>query len=429
MRKKRVEDAPVLRHFHKRRPENGAKYLRACEAAGLVDPDDVRLITDFITEYRATHRILPKRTEHYYDKLKNWRKYIGPYRTNTITDLYKGIARLDEYLFRGKPLKQNTKHDYIITLKIFYRWLIQKEHSSISLHDIEKIKPPEWDTNTVHFEDIPTEAEILALYRVSGTRDRAMFSMMHEVGFRPGEIAAMQWKDITWHPDGIKIRVKFKTKYSRLVTLVSSMRYLEEWMNEYPFEPTGDNPVFVTRNGFSLSDAVVSKQLRKAVDSAGIKRHVTPKTLRHAWATHTRANGGDTETMKEVGWGNRNTKMLVVYDHGGTKAAEEWAYRQAGVIRPEMDRSERLTANQCLSCLGINAPTDRVCRQCGRSLEGNVVVLSDNINENERYHSYRGPGDQDRISLRREGRIRKITNRSGREFTVNIKPRHTQGFA
>lgn len=280
MSKSKTQKTPTMRQFHKRRPENGAKYLRACEAAGLVHHDDVHIITDFTTEYQAIHHVSPKRIEQFFDKLINWRKkFIGPYRMNTIKDLYKGIAQLNEYRYRGKPLKQNTKRDYIIILKIIYRWLIRNGYSRISLRDLEEIKPPDWDKHTVSSGDILTEPEILALLRACRLiRDRAMVSIMYEVGLRPGEIAKMKWGDLIWEPDGtITLNVKFKTKHARSPHLVFSVRYLEDWMNVYPFEPTGDAPVFVTRNGFSLSDAVVSKQLRLAAKAAGIRKNVTPE--------------------------------------------------------------------------------------------------------------------------------------------------------
>jgi len=58
----------------------------------------------------------------------------------------------------------------------------------------------------------------------------------------------------------------------------------------------------------------VSKQMRKAIRSAGITKRITPHTLRHAFATHGLQAGNDIKTMQEL-LGHEDLNTTAIYLH------------------------------------------------------------------------------------------------------------------
>lgn len=55
--------------------------------------------------------------------------------------------------------------------------------------------------------------------------------------------------------------------------------------------------------------------IRRAVSAAGIQKHVTPHTLRHAFATHALRAGNDITTIQEL-LGHECVETTMIYLHG-----------------------------------------------------------------------------------------------------------------
>jgi site-specific recombinase XerC len=89
---------------------------------------------------------------------------------------------------KGKPFKQNTLHDYVVILKPFLLWLVDNDYSDIPEKKIRAIKPPCMDYNVTLPEDLPKEAEIVALIKGSkSVMERAFLAVLYESGARIGE--------------------------------------------------------------------------------------------------------------------------------------------------------------------------------------------------------------------------------------------------
>jgi len=116
-----------------------------------------------LTELRATRNIRISRSNKITFNLVHWRVFVGPYRENTITDLYAGIDGLNRARFRGKPYTQNTRHDHVEILRRFYLWLVENGYSSIPEKQITKIHPPPVDRMTKTDANVWTREEILAM--------------------------------------------------------------------------------------------------------------------------------------------------------------------------------------------------------------------------------------------------------------------------
>ena len=94
---------------------------------------------------------------------------------------------------------------------------------------------------------------------------------------------------------------------------------------------TADDPLFVGKRGARLNAGVVQRQVRKVRAMLGLGNNATPHALRHSFATHLLAEGGDLRTIQELlGHASLSTtqrytavdeaKLRAVYDDAHPRA-------------------------------------------------------------------------------------------------------------
>jgi hypothetical protein len=151
------------REFHELDPQAAHNLLTRAVQEKRITGEDRTYITAFATEIVVSNNVGKSRHFKIISVLVNWRHYIGPYQTNTLDDLYQGIARIKSAETWGHLLKKNTQRDYVMFLKRFYRWLIENKISAVPLEKIAKIKAPSVDLMTKTAADLLTEMEILQM--------------------------------------------------------------------------------------------------------------------------------------------------------------------------------------------------------------------------------------------------------------------------
>jgi len=128
------------RAFHLVKPEYGAHTLARAQENGQLTDEDVGFIRVFVAELESTRNIGVGRANKITFALTSWRKFIGPYRMNTLPELYAGIALLKAACIKGRPYKQNTIRDYLLFLKRFYRGLIENGLSDLPRAKIDPLR-------------------------------------------------------------------------------------------------------------------------------------------------------------------------------------------------------------------------------------------------------------------------------------------------
>lgn len=337
---------------------------------GLITQDDASLIQEFVNEIRATAQICPQRAFKITCHMANIREFIGPYRNNTVADVYQGI---DNIRMAKKPsgqqrFKQNTVGDIVRFVKRFYLWMGENGYTSIDEKKITKIRPPSYDTMTKTAKQMLDETEVKAMLttcRIS--RDRAIIAMLYEGGFRIGELGALKWEQVKFNDWNVVINVNEKTGKPRFIPLVMARSYLAQWRNDYPFPVTDDGYVFLTNNEHEpLQYRGVAKQLSIIARRAGIQKHITPHIFRHSRITHLIQQGYNESIIKKMMWGNLTTNMFRTYAHLTDEDIENEIAEKNGIItKARREKSECLEPRQCSRCFTVNAPTVQFCGQCG----------------------------------------------------------------
>lgn len=213
--------------------------------------------------------------------------------------------------------KAATANRRISTFKRFFRWLLQeglrKCDPTLSL---EAPKMPLRIPGTI------TENQVEALLRAPdvstpvGLRDRAMIELMYASGLRVSELVHVSCLGVSLN-DGI-VRVMGKGDKERLVPFGAIagdwlQRYLDEGRAEI-LKGKLDDALFVTSRGEPMTRQGFWKLVRKYADRAQILQHLSPHTLRHAFATHLINHGADLRAVQLL-LGHADISTTQIYTH------------------------------------------------------------------------------------------------------------------
>ncbi len=158
-------------------------------------------------------------------------------------------------------------------------------------------------------------------------RDAAVLALLYGAGLRISEALGIRRADA---PVGETeaITVVGKGKKSRSAPTIAPVRKaVEDYLAlcPYPLEP--DGPLFVGAKGGPLSPRIVQLAMARMRGALGLPDSATPHALRHSFATHLLARGGDLRTIQDL-LGHASLSTTQVYT-GVDSARLLAAYRSA----------------------------------------------------------------------------------------------------
>ena len=147
-------------------------------------------------------------------------------------------------------------------------------------------------------------------------RDTALLEFAYASGARVSEIIALATRDVDLE-EGLA-RVFGKGSKERLVPVGGAAErairvYLRELRPRLE-KGAGEGRLFLNGRGRPLSRMGVWKILRRRVEAAGIRSHVSPHTLRHSFATHLLEGGADLASVQEL-LGHADIATTQIYTH------------------------------------------------------------------------------------------------------------------
>ncbi|RPH98626.1 MAG: tyrosine recombinase XerD, partial [Calditrichaeota bacterium] len=136
----------------------------------------------------------------------------------------------------------------------------------------------------------------------TGSRDRAMLEFAYATGVRVSELVNIKLNDIIWSDEFV--RVFGKGSKERLIPVgKQALEWLHRYITGARLQQTGlgvgGDIVFLNRFGRKLSRQSVWIHLKQYALSAGIRKFISPHTLRHSFATHLVEGGADLRAVQE----------------------------------------------------------------------------------------------------------------------------------
>jgi integrase/recombinase XerC len=134
-------------------------------------------------------------------------------------------------------------------------------------------------------------------------RDTALIALLYGAGLRIGEALGLNCCDLPAGDEGSDgvVVVTGKGGKQRMVPMLAYVRAaIGNYMVDCPHTLEPDGPLFVGARGGRLNASVVQRQLRRVRGALGLPESATPHALRHSFATHLLAGGGDLRTIQEL---------------------------------------------------------------------------------------------------------------------------------
>ncbi len=135
---------------------------------------------------------------------------------------------------------------------------------------------------------------------------KTIIQVGYAAGLRVSEIINLKWPDIDFKRKVIHIK-SAKGKKDRIVMLSSKVK-----KNLLNLDSKKEGLVFKTNRGKKYTTRTIQMIVRKAAKNAGIKKLVTPHTLRHSFATHLLEKGTDIRYIKNL-LGHTNVNTTLIY--------------------------------------------------------------------------------------------------------------------
>jgi integrase/recombinase XerC len=161
-------------------------------------------------------------------------------------------------------------------------------------------------------------------------RNAAVLTLLYGCGLRISEALSLTPDDFTGSPTSL--RITGKGDKTRIVPLIAPARSgVEDYIKLCPFPLGADKPLFRGARGGPLQPAIIQREMQKMRGALGLPDSATPHALRHSFATHLLASGGDLRTIQEllghaslsttqVYTGVDSARLLEIYDRAHPRA-------------------------------------------------------------------------------------------------------------
>ena len=181
-----------------------------------------------------------------------------------------------------------------------------------------------------HLPEVLTTDEVdrmeaaVDLSKWEGHRNRAIVEVLFSCGLRVSELVTLRLSSL--YLDQGFIRVMGKGSKERLVPI--SQRAITElgfWFDDrchMKIKPGNEDYVFLNRCGARLTRTMILIMIKRTAEEAGIKKTISPHTLRHSFATALLEGGADLRAIQAM-LGHESIGTTEIYTHIDTTTLRE----------------------------------------------------------------------------------------------------------
>jgi integrase/recombinase XerC len=159
-------------------------------------------------------------------------------------------------------------------------------------------------------------------------RDAAVLALLYGSGLRISEALSLRRKDVPTPGTGDVILVTGKGNKQRMVPVLQNvLQLIADYLKLCPSEIAPDAPIFIGARGGPLSPRIIQLAMASLRGALGLPDSATPHALRHSFATHLLARGGDLRAIQEL-LGHASLSTTQIYTAVDSERLLE-AYRSA----------------------------------------------------------------------------------------------------
>lgn len=252
----------------------------------------------------------------YEQDLEKLMSYCAEYDIDPVQATYE---QLQEFVYRTftSDSKARSQARILSGVHSFYRFLLY-EH----FRDDDPSELIEMPRKELHLPEVLTLEEIDAmvaavdLSKPEGHRNRAIIEMLYGSGLRVSELVSLQLSHM-YRQEGYML-IEGKGSKERLVPISpEAEKWFQYWMEDrshLDVKPEYKDIAFLNRYGRQLTRAMIFTIIRRLAADAGIRKLISPHTLRHSFATHLLQNGADLRVIQQL-LGHEQITTTEIYTH------------------------------------------------------------------------------------------------------------------
>jgi integrase/recombinase XerC len=255
-------------------------------------------------------------TLNYEVDILEFNEYIIEYKINFKTLNYQEIK---PYLLKlhNMKYKRSTISRKLSSLRSFYKYLTKENvvydnpFILVSLPKKEKKLP-----SFLYYNELDDILHIPDISTPLGLRNRLILELLYATGIRVSELVKIKIKDIDTNQKSI--RINGKGNKDRDVLYGDYCKdILNIYLNDGYLRLLNNKKcdyLILNNRGNSITERAIRYIIDKIIDDSAMKKHVTPHTIRHTFATHLLDNGADLLTVQEL-LGHESLSTTQIYTH------------------------------------------------------------------------------------------------------------------
>lgn len=229
-----------------------------------------------------------------------------------LEDLQQFAASLHEHGIGSKSQAR-----ILSGVRAFYRFLVLDGY--LEVDPTELLESPHLPKHLPEYlttDEVDMLQDSIDLSTNEGHRNRAIIEVLFSCGLRVSELTNLKLSDLFLEEQFI--RVMGKGNKERLVPI--SDRAIEElgyWFDDrrqMTIKPGEEDYVFLNRRGHHLTRTMILIMIKRQAEAAGIKKTISPHTLRHSFATALLRGGADLRVIQDL-LGHSNIGTTEMYTH------------------------------------------------------------------------------------------------------------------
>jgi integrase/recombinase XerD len=224
-------------------------------------------------------------------------------------------AHLAERMARGLSARSTAR--FLSSLRGFYAYFVRERQIAVNpLEDVDNPRLPRALPKSLTQEDVERLLEAPDTSDPVGLRDKAMLEVLYACGLRVTELVGLSVDQVNLR-QGV-VRVVGKGSRERLVPMgEEAQAWLLRFLREGRPAILGGGlaqVVFPSTRGTFMTRQTFWHRIKHWATVAGIQKHLSPHTLRHAFATHLLNHGADIRSVQML-LGHQDLSTTQIYTH------------------------------------------------------------------------------------------------------------------
>lgn len=281
-----------------------------------MDQQTIKIRKDYLRYLRLQRSVSPNTLEAYaldLDKLLVFLEHEGKFVTDVeLSDLQSFAAGLHDV-----GIGPRSQCRILSGVRSFYRFLVIDGY--MDSDPTELLESPVIGEHLPEFltpQEVDQLKDSIDLSKPEGHRNRAIIEVLFSCGLRVSELVNLKWSQL--YADERYLRILGKGSKERLVPISNTaLREIENylpWRNSLKIKPGEEDYVFLNRRGAHLTRVMVLIMLKTQAEEAGIKKTISPHTLRHSFATALLEGGADLRVIQAL-LGHESIGTTEIYTH------------------------------------------------------------------------------------------------------------------